>query len=362
MISPVSPTSRLPILADTWYAYHYSALCEPFESLLQDNFPVWVTSLARRFGIVRGWLFFLVAQKHSFTTLISTWNRGASAFLLFEALLGTPRKHVILLEFIQPVKADSRSILKRSIYHVWFHWIVKRALRKSLLAAHVLTEWERSCYSETLGIPKEHFVFIPWPKRLRDDRFVEALTSASAERSVVSSGREACDWETLFKAAEGQDWRLKVICSRRDLPRVQRLNKNGIADVLCDIPREDHQSQVQRATVYVLSLFERERSSGQVRIADTTRAGIPIVATAVKGIEGYIDDGETGLLVPPGDVTLLRARVNRLLADAPYRRALARRAFDRAANHTREDYLKRIGLLIQRAVQGGSDTAVERCK
>jgi glycosyltransferase involved in cell wall biosynthesis len=359
MMSPISPESRLPILADIWYSNCYPDLCEPFEALLEKNFPAWATSLARRFGIVRGWLFFLVAQKYS-STLTSTGSPGAKAFFLFEALLGAPRKHVILLEFIQPVKAESRSILKRLIYHVWFHWILKQALRKSLLAAHVMTEWEGSHYSEFFEIPKEHFVFIPWPKRLRDDQFVEALTPASTERLVVSSGREACDWETLFKAAEGQDWRLKVICSRRDLPRVRRLNRNGIADVLCDIPSEDHQSQIQRAAVYVLSLFERERSSGHVRISDATRAGIPIVATAVKGIEGYIDDGETGLLVPPGDVFLLRAAVNRLLADAPYRRVLARNAFDRAANHTREDYMERIGLLIRRTVQGGLDPAVKR--
>jgi len=359
MISPFSPTSRLSILGDSWYAYRYPDLCEPFEPLLQENFPAWVISLARRFGIVRGWFFFLVAQKYS-SILTSTKVSGAKAFFLFEALLGAPRKHMILLEFIEPVKANSRSILKRSINHVWLHWILKRALRKSLLTVHVLTEWERSHYGELFEIPEEQFVFIPWPMRRRNDRFVEALTPASGERSVVSSGREACDWETLFKAAEGQDWRLKIICSRRDLPLVRRLNRNGIADVLCEIPREDHQSQIQRAAVYVLSLFERELSSGHVRISDATRAGTPIVATAVKGIEGYIDDSETGLLVPPGDVFLLRAAVNRLLADDPYRRALAKNAFDRAANHTREDYLERIDLLVRRAVQGGSDTAVER--
>ena len=43
--------------------------------------------------------------------------------------------------------------------------------------------------------------------------------------------------------------------------------------------------------------------------------GNPDCATAVKGIEGYIEDGETGLLVPPGDVVRLRAAVNRLLPD-----------------------------------------------
>jgi hypothetical protein len=222
----------------------------------------------------------------------------------------------------------------------------------------VLTERERSHYGKLFEIPEERFVFIPWPKRLRNDRFVEALMPKSDERLIVSSGREACDWETLIKAAEGQDWHLRIICGRRDLPRVKRLNRNGVADVLCDITREEHESQVRRAVVYVLSLLERERSSGHVRIGDVTRAGTPIVATAVKGIEGYIDDGETGLLVPPGDVSLLRAAVNRLLTDAPYRRSLAKNAFDRAANNTREDYMEKIGVLIRRVVRTGSDPAV----
>ncbi len=349
MKPPFSPTSRLPILADTWYAHHYPDVCVPFEPLLQEKFPAWVISLARRFEIARGCLFFLMAQKYS-CALTSPSTRTAKTFFLLEGLLGAPRKPLILLEFIHPVKVNSRSILKRSIFHVWLHWILKRALRKSLVTVHVLTEWERLHYGEFFEIPAEHFFFIPWPKRRRNDRFMEALNPGSAERSVVSSGRAACDWETLFKAAEGQDWRLTIICSRRDLPRVRRLNRNSIADVLYEIPKEEHQSQVQRAAVYVLSLSEHERSSGHVRISDATRAGTAIVATAVKGIEGYIEEGETGLLVPPGDVLLLRAAVNRLLADAPYRRTLARNAFVRAANHTREDYLERIGLLIRRAV------------
>jgi glycosyltransferase involved in cell wall biosynthesis len=355
-ISRASQRTILADTADTWYAFKYPDLCEPFEPLLEENFPPWVVSVAKRFGIFRGWLFFQVAKNYSFTLTTAT-TQAASAFLLFEALLGAPRKHLIVLQLIARAQADSRSLLKRSIYHIWLHWIFKRALRKSLMTAHVLTEWERSHYSTLFEIPMEYFVFIPLPKRRRNDRLVESLMPTSDERLVVSSGREACDWETLFKAAEGQDWRLKIICSQRDLPRVQQLNRDGIAEVLCEVSREDHQREIQKAAVYVLSLFERERSSGHVRIGDTTRAGTPIVATAVKGIEGYIDDGETGLLVPPGDAIRLRAAVNRLLVDIPYSRTLARNAFDRAANYTHEDFVDMIGLFIQRAT---ARTIIER--
>jgi glycosyltransferase involved in cell wall biosynthesis len=361
MIPQKPPTSRacqLTILADTadtWYAFKYPDLCESFESLLQEKFPAWVVSFAKRSGIFRGWLFFLVSKQYSFTLTTAT-SQAANAFLVFEALLGVPRKHLIVIEFISRAKADSRSLLKRSMYHIWVHWILKRALKKSLLTAQVLTEWERSHYGKLLQIPEERFVFIPFPKRRRNDRLVEARMPTSDERLVVSSGREACDWETLFKAAEGQDWRLKIICGHRDLQRVQRLNRKGIAEVLCEVSREEHQSQIQKATVYVLSLLERERSSGHVRISDSIRAGTPIVASAVKGIEGYIDDGETGLLVPPGDVFHLRAAVNRLLADAPYRQVLVQNAFDRAASYTYEDFVELIELFIKKSTAG---TAIE---
>ncbi|MBA2331858.1 MAG: glycosyltransferase family 4 protein, partial [Actinobacteria bacterium] len=47
--------------------------------------------------------------------------------------------------------------------------------------------------------------------------------------------------------------------------------------------------------------------------------GRPVVATAVGGLPDAIADGETGLLVPPGDPAALRAAIERLLGDADLR-------------------------------------------
>jgi type III pantothenate kinase len=44
-------------------------------------------------------------------------------------------------------------------------------------------------------------------------------------------------------------------------------------------------------------------------------SGLPVVATAVGGLLGTIDDGETGFLVPSGDVDALASRVCGLLGD-----------------------------------------------
>ena len=73
----------------------------------------------------------------------------------------------------------------------------------------------------------------------------------------------------------------------------------------------------------------------------------PVIATAVGGLPDAVVDGETGLLVPPGDVVALRSALERLLRDAELRARLgtaARRfaeerfGFDVAALATIEIY------------------------
>jgi glycosyltransferase involved in cell wall biosynthesis len=55
-------------------------------------------------------------------------------------------------------------------------------------------------------------------------------------------------------------------------------------------------------------------------------AGLPVVATAVAGIPEVVDDGRTGMLVPPGDRAALGLALAKLVADAPSRERLGRDA------------------------------------
>jgi glycosyltransferase involved in cell wall biosynthesis len=50
--------------------------------------------------------------------------------------------------------------------------------------------------------------------------------------------------------------------------------------------------------------------------------GRPVVATPVGGLIDAVVDGETGLVVPPGDVAALRGALERLLGDKELRRRL----------------------------------------
>ncbi len=55
-------------------------------------------------------------------------------------------------------------------------------------------------------------------------------------------------------------------------------------------------------------------------------SGRPVIGSRIGGIPDQIIDGETGLLVPPGDVLALREGMVRLIADAPLRMRMGQAA------------------------------------
>lgn len=64
---------------------------------------------------------------------------------------------------------------------------------------------------------------------------------------------------------------------------------------------------------------------------EAAAAGKPVVASDIGGLKDIVVDGETGLLVPPGERGALRAALRRLIADEPLRARLGAAGARRAA-------------------------------
>jgi glycosyltransferase involved in cell wall biosynthesis len=75
----------------------------------------------------------------------------------------------------------------------------------------------------------------------------------------------------------------------------------------------------RQASVVVLPYIEASQT-GVIPLA--YRFGKPVVATTVGGLPALVDDGETGLLVPPADPQALAAAIVRLLVNEELRRQM----------------------------------------
>lgn len=83
--------------------------------------------------------------------------------------------------------------------------------------------------------------------------------------------------------------------------------------------RDDVDRILGEADIFVLA----SRSEGMpMSVLEAMAAGVPVVATAVGGVPELVVEGETGLLVPPGDGSALAQAIERLLDDADLRRRL----------------------------------------
>jgi glycosyltransferase involved in cell wall biosynthesis len=95
----------------------------------------------------------------------------------------------------------------------------------------------------------------------------------------------------------------------------------GVADRFLFLGHRDDVPELLGACdVFVLpSLYE----GLPVAVLEAMAAGKPVVATAIRGTDEAVVDGETGLLVPPGDASALARAVRTLLSDRVYASRLA---------------------------------------
>ncbi len=100
-----------------------------------------------------------------------------------------------------------------------------------------------------------------------------------------------------------------------------------VPDATGFVPREELDRYFERAALVVCP----SRREGYGVVAREAMAfGRPVVATAVGGLADAVEDGVTGLLVPPRDPAALRAALERLLGDAELRQRLGAAAREHA--------------------------------
>jgi rhamnosyl/mannosyltransferase len=100
-----------------------------------------------------------------------------------------------------------------------------------------------------------------------------------------------------------------------------------VPDALGFVPHAELQELYRRAAMLVVP--SHSEGFGMVAL-EAMSHGVPVIATNVGGLRWLVEDGETGLVVRPGDASALRAAIERLRDDISLRETLGSRARVRA--------------------------------
>ncbi|TLM76674.1 MAG: glycosyltransferase family 4 protein [Actinobacteria bacterium] len=111
---------------------------------------------------------------------------------------------------------------------------------------------------------------------------------------------------------------------------------------------------VERAAVLVMT----SRSEGFPMLAlEAMALGRPVVATRVGGLPEIVADGETGVLVAPGDEAAAARAMSRLLADAGERRRMGTAARHLIVDRFTQGVMTSAHLAAYRRLLDRADTA-----
>ena len=136
---------------------------------------------------------------------------------------------------------------------------------------------------------------------------------------------------------------------------IRRLGAEGTVDLAGE--RDDVADVLAAADVFVLPTL----SEGlPMSVLEAMAAGLPVVAAAVGGVPELVDDGETGLLVPPGRPDALAAALGRLAADPALRRRLGAAGRRRAEAHFDIEACRRAHVELYRELLAARDVRAVR--
>ena len=193
---------------------------------------------------------------------------------------------------------------------------------------------ERGGARAALGIPGDLFV-VALLGRVSDWKGQDLLAAALARpelAEIAAVGLVAGDaWPgeerhqaALERLAEGLDGRLRLLGFREDVDEIL-----GAADVVV-VPSKRPDPLPNSAL-------------------EAAAAGVPLVASGHGGLNEIVRDGETGLLVPPGDEAALAGALRRLADDAALRERMgAAAAADAAARFGRRRMLDELEAAYER--------------
>ncbi len=171
-----------------------------------------------------------------------------------------------------------------------------------------------------------------WARRSGADPAVPWLLAVA----MMRAGDKSASYSLLADALgrlQHLDWRLMIAGDGPEAPAIlERFDNHakGRTHWLRQVDETDLPSLLAAGDALVWPAINEAYG---MALVEAQAAGLPVVAGRSGGVPAVVRDGESGLLVPPGDAEAFAAATGRLLADPALRARLARGARHHADSH-----------------------------
>lgn len=184
--------------------------------------------------------------------------------------------------------------------------IKKYLARRCFLGCNLATLWSKRqprTYAQHFNLPEDLFIFIPY----------KATHSKTEHRTlptlnyIFAGGNTRRDYKTLSEAVRGTNVTLIISTSRMSII-------NSIQETSNIIPLtavEPSYSKLMAASRFVIvpMLPTGIRGAGETNYCNSMWHGKAVITMDDMSAEDYVVEGETGYIVPHGDVALLQKRI-----------------------------------------------------
>jgi glycosyltransferase involved in cell wall biosynthesis len=267
------------------------------------------------------------------SVILSTSEKLALPFSMLSVISGHEFSHVTIAHKLS-------SSLKSRLFHV-------SQLHRTFSRVITVCRSQADYAVGSLGLAAKHVDCI---YHNVDQKFFRPL-KGDDEGYILAAGREQRDYDSLLEALCGTGIRLVVVTSSPwSSGRVHVGSMDGVT-MLSHISYPGLRDLYNRARLVVLPLYDVEYAAGSTMLLEAMAMGKPLICSRSRGIEEYIEDGQTGMFVKPRDAGELREAILSLW-EQPSRRARlgenARQAVEEKMSLER--YVNRVTGIVEEAI------------
>jgi glycosyltransferase involved in cell wall biosynthesis len=298
-----------------------------------DRFKKWGKLITYYPAFMRSGLRALVKTRKTPYDLVVAWGgQNGFPYALLRSLVGQTHPPLIILSF------NLQGVLSH------FPGLARFGMR-TVSRVVVFTPSEVEQYQRLLSLAPGTVTYCPhgWFDPLRwyvPREFDNTESLPRTGRYIFTSGRSYRDYETLAHAVEGTDVCVKVSCRPFNLAG---FNLPGNMESMGWLDYRVHQDYLYESDFYVVPLQSITFAGGDSSLLAAMSFGKAVVATRTPSTETYLEHGQTGLLVEPGDVAGMRQAIQYLWQNPDEAARMGKEARRRyEENHTMDKLAQRV--------------------